>query len=260
MKNLNIAIVQMHLQWEDKVANFDKIEQLLQQVPSEAHIVILPEMYSTGFSMNAQDLAEPMDGPSLQRMRTLAIKHRKIIAGSLIIFEDDHYYNRLVWMQPDGQFFHYDKAHLFSKAGEHKAFTAGQQKLIVRVNGWKILLQICYDLRFPLWARQSDTLYDVMINVAHWPTKRIKAWDALLAARAIENQVYVLACNAWGDDDKGLRYSGHSQALDFEGNILWKSDLPDQIGFVSLEMQALMDFRKSHNFLEDRDRFIILDR
>lgn len=259
MKNLNVALLQMQPKWEDKATNMGQVEHLLAKIPGDTQLAILPEMFSTGFSMNADDLAETMDGPSVQQMRAWAMKYRKIIAGSLIISENNQYYNRLVWMQPDGHFYYYDKAHLFGKAGEDKVYSFGTKRLIVSVNGWRILLQTCYDLRFPVWARQTDNLYDVLINVAHWPEKRIKAWDALLTARAIENQAYVLGCNVCGKDGNGIEYNGHSQALDYEGNVLWTSDQPEQIGLVALEKQALTDFRSSHNFLADRDRFIILD-
>lgn len=259
MKDLQLAIVQFMPKWEDKTYNLSQVESFLRQIPHSVHVVVFPEMFTTGFSMNAPSLAESMDGPTIQALSQWSLQYRKIIVGSVIIEEDNHYYNRLIWMQPNGKYYTYDKAHLFAKAGEDKVYSKGSQKLIVSVNGWRVLLQTCYDLRFPVWARQTEILYDLMINVAHWPSVRTKAWDALLLARAIENQAFVIGCNACGNDGKGFLYSGHSQAIDCEGNILWKSDKQNDIGIVTLKKEPLNNFRQSHNFLAQRDRFIILD-
>lgn len=256
--HLNISIIQARLQWEDRIANLKYFTEKINQVEPATHIVVLPEMFSTGFSMNAAQLAEPMDGDTLQWMKSTAQSTRRILTGSIIISEADHYYNRLIWMQPDGRYFYYDKAHLFGKAGEDQIYTGGAKRLIVQVNGWKILLQTCYDLRFPVWARQSKDCYDVLINVANWPDIRSVAWNALLTARAIENQAYVIACNVVGQDGNDIIYSGHSVAIDYAGTRLWTAVDEEAIGFVSLSKNELEDFRNDFPFLNDRDAFMLL--
>ncbi|MBX9449963.1 MAG: amidohydrolase [Taibaiella sp.] len=256
--HLNISIIQTQLEWENKEANLQHFARRIAEVRADTHIVVLPEMFSTGFSMNAQALAEPMDGTTVNWMKEMSVQHRRIITGSIIISEDGAYYNRLVWMQPNGQCFHYDKAHLFGKAGEDQYYTKGRKRLIVQVNGWKILLQTCYDLRFPVWARQDNNSYDVLINVANWPDIRSFAWNALLTARAIENQTYVVACNVVGKDGNGIYYSGRSSVIDYSGKTLWTAVGEPAIGYASLDKKMLQEFRKDFPFLQDRDPFLIL--
>lgn len=256
---LHISIIQAELAWEDIPQNLAKFSALFPTVHADTQIILLPEMFSTGFSMNVTQLAERMDGRTFQWMQEQAILHRKIIAGSIIIEEAGAYYNRLIWMLPTGQHYQYDKAHLFGKAKEDTCFTAGSKRLIVQVNGWRILLQTCYDLRFPVWARQDKALYDVMINVANWPAQRSEAWKALLKARAIENQVYVLACNVTGMDGNNMEYSGDSAGIDYNGNVLWTAVGAESIGYVVLEKEKLETFRNDFPFLKDRDNFILLD-
>lgn len=257
--SLHCSLIQTNLKWEDKAANRAHLEKLFQEIPDHTHIIILPEMFNTGFSMKAAELYETMDGPTIQWMRTQAIAMKKIITGSLIIQADGQYYNRLIWMLPNGQHHHYDKKHLFGKANEDKYFSAGSQRVIVQVNGWKILLQTCYDLRFPVWARQQQETYDVLLNVANWPAVRSHAWRSLLVARAIENQSYVLGVNMVGTDGNDLYYSGDSAAIDFNGDLMWSLNDAAGIGHVTLDKQALLDYRAQMPFLQDRDRFILLD-
>lgn len=256
-KDLHCSLIQTNLSWEDKVANRKQLEEILKTVPKETQIVIFPEMFNTGFSMNATALAEPMDGPTVSWMRNQAMQHKKIICGSLIISDNDLYFNRLIWMLPNGDFHHYDKKHLFAKANEDQYYQAGDQRVIVQVNGWKILLQTCYDLRFPVWARQSKQLYDVIINVANWPAARSTAWKTLLRARAIENQCYMLGVNIVGTDGNNLAYSGDSAAIDYAGEYLWTESFDNGIGNVSLSKSALEEFRNQFPFLQDRDTFMI---
>lgn len=256
---LGIALVQFPIQWEDKIQSQKVIEELLVDLPSNVHIIVLPEMFLTGFSMNVEALSEDMEGPSIQWMRRTSIALRKIVCGSLIIKEDDKYYNRLIWMMPNGQYYHYDKYHLFSKANEHKHYSPGRKKLIVQVNGWRIYLQTCYDLRFPVLARQTTELYDVMINVAQWPDIRSEAFTSLLKARAIENQSYVVAVNGYGHDGNGMYYSGHSSAFRFDGHLLVSIAHESGVRHVYFKRDELTAFRKQFPFLEDRDRFIILE-
>lgn len=257
-ENLNISIIQAELIWENKEANLQKFSSLFASVASETHIIVLPEMCSTGFSMNVAGLAEPMDGPTFQWFKEQAMGLKKIITGSFIVSEDGKYFNRMIWMMPNGEYYFYDKKHLFAKADEHHHFTAGNKKLMVQVNGWKILLQVCYDLRFPVWARQAEQEYDVLINVANWPEVRMQAWTTLLRARAIENQAYVIGCNVTGTDGNQLKYSGNSAAIDFLGNTLWEAVHEEAVANISLSKDDLNNFRSQYPFLNDRDQFMIL--
>jgi omega-amidase len=256
---INVSLVQSNLFWEDKESNLEHLEQKIAKLPSEAHIVVLPEMFSTGFSMRTKDLAEPMDGATIDWMRRMAMNHRKIITGSLIIHEADQYFNRLVWMMPNGQYYHYDKRHLFGYAGESQHYTPGSKRIIVQVNGWKICLQICYDLRFPVWARNTaDTRYDMLIYVASWPERRNLAWKTLLQARAIENQCYVVAVNRIGNDGNDIYHSGDSSVIDPLGNVLWQQAHEEVEYTHTFHKENLMQMRNQFPFLDDADRFVIV--
>lgn len=257
--DLGLALIQFPIQWENKESSISIIEKYFEKVHENVHIIVLPEMFSTGFSMNVIEMAETMDGPTIEWMKSSSKKLRKIICGSIIIKENEHYYNRLIWMQPDGNYHSYDKYHLFSKAQEHKYYTAGRKKLIVSVNGWKIFLQTCYDLRFPVLSRQSSDLYDVMINVAQWPDMRSEAYVSLLKARAIENLSYVVAVNGYGHDGNGMYYSGHSSAYRYDGSLIESIAHEEGVRNVFFYKNDLMDFRQQFPFLNDRDRFIILE-
>lgn len=262
MKDLTISCIQTPLVWEDKKANLMAMEAWLEQVPRAAQVVILPEMFSTGFSMNAGELAESMEGPTLRWMEQQAAHYKKIITGSLIIKEDDRYFNRLIWMQPDGRAYYYDKRHLFGFAGEDRHYSAGQKRTVVQVNGWKVNLQVCYDLRFPVWARQPQPdaapSYDVLLYVANWPERRIVAWDTLLKARAIENQCYVVGVNRVGNDANEVYHNGSSSIIDPWGGLLW--NLKDHAGVHTevLKRAPLQEAREKLPFLKDGDRFLIL--
>jgi omega-amidase len=229
-------------------------ENLFAQVNPASHIILLPEMFTTSFSMNAAELAEDENGPTISWMREQALKHRKIIGGSIIFSENEKYYNRFIWMQPDGKYLHYDKRHLFALAAEEKTFTAGDQKVVVQVNG----LKICYDLRFPVWCRQEkNNHYDVLVFVANWPAVRTIAWDSLLQARAIENQCYVIGVNRIGTDGTGKIYTGHSQAIDPLGNIVAKDIETESITMVTIEKKNIEKIREQIPFLEDGDEYRI---
>lgn len=261
MDPLTISLVQTKLFWEDKQANLAMLEEKINAISQETEIIILPEMFSTGFSMSPQKLAEPMDGPGVQWMRRMAAEHKVIITGSLIISENGSYYNRLIWMLPTGDIGTYDKRHLFSYAEEHGHYRAGQKKLIASIKGWKINLQICYDLRFPAWSRQSsgdNELYDLLINVANWPEARSDAWKTLLTARAIENQCYVIGVNRVGVDGKGIAYSGDSMVLDPLGNIMYHKEKIEDVFTFTLFGEPLRKVREKFPFLNDRDSIHIL--
>lgn len=255
---LHITLVQADMAWEDKAANLRHFEDLLGRINGPRHVVALPEMFSTGFSMAPERLAEPMDGPTVQWMKTMAQKHRCILTGSLIIEADGVYHNRMLWVQPDGQTGHYDKRHLFGHAGESEHYKAGDSRLIVQVNGWRINLMVCYDLRFPVWSRNANSDYDVLLYVANWPEPRDLAWRTLLQARAIENQCYTVGVNRVGQDAKGHNYLGNSSVFGPLGEQLWQQDRTEAVHTVSLDMETLQKTRNSLPFLKDADKFLLV--
>lgn len=220
-------------------------------------IIVLPEMFTSGFTMNPSHVAETMQGKTITWLKDLASKKKSAITGSLVIEEEGHYYNRLVFVHPNGTIESYDKRHTFTLAGEHKVYSAGTQKLIVNYKEWNICPLVCYDLRFPVWARNVEN-YDVLIYVANWPKVRTAAWDALLKARAIENMSYCIGVNRVGTDGNDHDYSGHSAAYDVLGNRM--DSIPPHkefIEIVTLNKEDLQTYRTKLNFLEDRDSFFL---
>lgn len=268
MSTLTITTIQTSLYWEDKAANLQMLEQKISQLQQKTEVVILPEMFSTGFSMKPELLAETMEGESISWMKRIAAQKRIILTGSLIIEDAGNYYNRLVWMLPNGQYGYYDKRHLFAYAGEHEHYTPGHKRLIASVKGWKINLLVCYDLRFPVWARQATPLtkedavkneveYDLLVYVANWPERRNHAWKTLLQARAIENQCYAVGVNRVGKDGKDFYYSGDSMVVDPMGEILYTKAHDEDIHTITLQKEKLDEIRHKLPFLEDADNFII---
>lgn len=257
MKNseLSIQLIQSDLSWEDKEKNIGHFTPLIKNSPW-SHIILLPEMFSTGFSMNPKPFAETMQGHTVQWMLQCAIDKKSIIAGSIIIEEAGNYYNRLIWAMPNGQLAHYDKRHLFSFAGENLHYSPGQKRLIAQVNGWKICLNICYDLRFPVWARNTDD-YDILVYIANWPQQRNEAWESLLKARAIENLSYCIGVNRIGTDANNNQYIGNSSIYDPLGNLITKCTGEEQIITYQFSKQELEQVRKKFPFLDDRDPFMI---
>lgn len=267
MSNLTITLIQANLHWEDKTANLQMLEEKINSIKQKTEVVILPEMFSTGFSMKPKILAEGMDGVTVQWMRRIATEKKIILTGSIIVQENSNYYNRLIWMLPDGQYGVYDKRHCFAFAGEDEHYTAGTKRLIASVKGWKVNLQICYDLRFPVWARQTlshpaegrdAAEYDLLLFVANWPEKRIHAWKTLLQARAIENQAYVVGVNRVGDDGNGIHYNGESMVVDPLGEVLYTKKEEEDIFTITLNKTHLEMVRAKFPFLKDADRFNIL--
>ena len=259
MSTLRFTLIQSHLHWEDSVANRTMFEEKIKGITEPMEIVVLPEMFNTGFSMRPNVCAETMDGDTVAWMKRIAAEHKIILTGSLMIREEAHYYNRLVWMQPDSKFGTYDKRHLFSYGGEDKEFSPGGKRLIAQVKGWKICTMICYDLRFPVWSRMAtENDYDVLMYVANWPIKRIGAWKALLQARAIENQCYVIGLNRIGIDGNGLHYPGESCIIGPLGDIMYSKPELDDIVTIQLDKHLLNDLRASFPFQKDKDEFIIL--
>ena len=257
-QHLHITLIQSDIVWEDKAANLAHFEEVIAGITARKHVVILPEMFSTGFSMSPELLAEPMDGKSVQWMADMAVKHRCILTGSLIIEDDGKYYNRMLWVQPDGRIGFYDKRHLFGFAGEDKHYTPGDTRMIAQVNGWRINLMVCYDLRFPVWARNYGNAYDVLIYAANWPEKRVTAWKTLLQARAIENMCYVAGVNRIGSDGKGHQYTGDSSVFGPLGEPLWQHTGTAACHTITLDKAVLDKARTDLPFLNDADKFVLV--
>lgn len=267
MSTLTLSLVQTNLAWEDKAANLQQLEQKIRSLSGKTELVILPEMFSTGFSMRPGELAETMEGPTVQWMKKLSAECRLIITGSLIIedtpagAEKPHYYNRLIWMLPNGQMGIYDKRHRFAYAGEDEHYTEGHKRLIASVKGWKINLLVCYDLRFPVWARQASMgdqpEYDLLVYVANWPNRRIHAWKTLLQARAIENQVFVAGVNRVGVDGNGIEHSGHSMLVDPMGQVRYSKENDEDIFTITLQKAELEEVRSKLPFWKDADAFVL---
>ena len=255
---MKISLVQTSLIWEDHKANRVNFEKLIATIKGSTDLIILPEMFATGFTMNPAPVAETMDGETISWMKRTAAEKDCAITGSLVIKEDGNYYNRLLFITPDGAVQYYNKRHLFSLAGEDKAYTKGVEKLIVDFRGWKISLQVCYDLRFPVFARNIEG-YDLLVYVANWPSPRLLAWDTLLRARAIENMCYVAGVNRIGQDRNGHSYPGHSQVLDGLGTRLLETSADEGVFTVEIDKESLYDMRNKFGFLDDRDSFTLQD-
>ena len=262
MSTLTITTIQSNLIWENKAANLLMLEQKIKSLEERTEIIVLPEMFSTGFSMNAQALAEDMNGETVGWMKRVAAENKIILTGSIIIKENENFYNRLVWMLPNGEYGVYDKRHLFGFGNETEHYSPGNKRLIASVKSWKINLQICYDLRFPVWARQNpaeknEAEYDVLIYVANWPERRNHAWKTLLCARAIENQCYVVGVNRVGDDGNNIYHSGNSMVVDPAGAVLYHKADDEDIFTITLEKEMLDEVRTKFPFLKDGDNFFI---
>jgi len=266
MSSLTVTLIQTNLHWENKKANLEMLQQKIESIKEKTEVVILPEMFSTGFSMKPEMLSEKMDGPTVQWMKKIATEKKIILTGSVIIEEDGKYFNRLIWMLPTGEYGVYDKRHLFAFADEHKHYSQGNEKLIASVKGWKINLQICYDLRFPVWTRQSSTPleeaggrleYDLLINVANWPDKRRLAWKTLLRARAIENQCFVIGVNRVGTDGEKIFYNGDSSIIDPLGEIIYYKNMTEDIFTYTLQKEKITETRNEFPFWRDADSFLI---
>lgn len=252
---LKITIIQSHLLWENPVANRELFSEKINSISESTDIIVLPEMFTTGFTMNATPLAEQEQGETLQWMQQIARNKNAAITGSVIIKEDDNYYNRLFFVFPEGTYKKYDKRHTFTLAKEHETYTAGTEKLLINYKGWKICPLICYDLRFPVWARNTED-YDILLYVANWPNKRVSAWDALLKARAIENMAFCIGVNRIGLDGNGFEYSGHSAIYNVLGEQLTTQDHEKEIiETVTLEKKHITTLRDHLQFLQDRDLF-----
>ena len=265
MSSLTFTLIQSDLHWENKPANLQMLEKKIMGIEKKTEVVLLPEMFTTGFSMSPQQLAEDMNGDAIAWMRRISAEKKIILAGSLMVKNNDQYLNRLVWMLPNGQMGWYDKRHLFRYANEDEYFSPGNKRLIASVKGWRINLLICYDLRFPVWSRQSYSEnedqgleYDVLIYVANWPAKRSHMWTTLLQARAIENQCYTIGVNRVGTDGNGIYYSGDSMLVSPLGEVLYHAVNEEDIHTFTLQKDELEMVRKKMPFWKDADPFIIM--
>lgn len=251
MQTLKIALVQTGLVWENVEANLSHFEKLFEKIKVDIDLILLPEMFTTGFSMNPQKFAVESHSKGFEWMTLKANEHNCVVAGSMMVEDAGKFYNRLFYVFPDGKFIQYDKNHLFSMGGEHKSYSKGQASILVEVNGWKLKPLICYDLRFPETCRNNEE-YDVLIFHANWPQRRIQHWDILLQARAIENLSYVVAVNRIGEDGNNINHNGSSQVIDPEGEILLISKDEDKILYANLEKDLLTSTREKFPFLLDK--------
>lgn len=253
---MKLALVQSALYWENAKENIAAFSAKIKSIPGKADLIVLPEMFSTGFTMNPENVAQTMDGETVSWMKKTAAERDSAICGSVVISENGHYFNRLLFVLPSGEIKHYDKRHLFTLAGEEKTYTQGKERLVVEYKGFRICPLICYDLRFPVFSRNTEA-YDVLVYVANWPEPRIVAWDTLLKARAIENMSFAIGVNRVGKDNNGHNYIGHSQVLDCFGNPIVAPEENEGIFVAELNKNALLEARQKFGFLNDRDSFTV---
>ncbi len=253
-QNITIMGVQADLLWENSEANLTRLEELILADNRAVDVIILPEMFATGFTMNPQQFAATENGAEIKWLRKIAAQKQSAICGSLSFNDNGTFYNRFVWVNPDGKIYHYDKRHLFSFAKENTHYTAGSERIIIEYNGWKICPLICYDIRFPIWSRNDkNNPYDLLIYVANFPQSRIYAWQSLLIARAIENQSYVAGINRVGNDGNGIYHSGDSMIIDPMGIVLQHSENEERLVFQTLSKENLKKTRRYLPFLKDAD-------
>lgn len=260
MNTLKLSLIQADLLWHDAAANRSRLEGLLAPLAGRTDLVVLPEMFTTGFTMEPQRVAEIAAGPSVDWLRGQAAKLGAVLTGSIATKDGDQYFNRLVWMRPDGTHESYDKRHLFRMAHEHDHYAPGARRLVVELRGWRIRPLVCYDLRFPVWSRNcigGDGAYDVLLYVANWPERRRHAWQTLLRARAIENLSYCIGVNRAGQDGNGINYTGDSAAIDFLGQPMAELPERESVSTVTLDRAALEAFRTKFPAYLDADHFEI---
>ena len=255
-EDLRISMIQSHIIWEDREENLGYYGELLRRVSGRTDLAVLPETFTTGFSMDVEKQADTMEGQTVPTIKEWAKKYKLAVAGSFIAKDNGKFYNRAFFITPEGEEYYYDKRHLFRMAEEDKHFSAGDKRLIVPYKGWNICLQVCYDLRFPVWSRNVDNEYDLLIYVANWPIPRRLAWDTLLRARALENQCYVCGVNRVGIDGYRLKYNGGSKIYSALGEEA--ASVPDEtegIATATLHLTALHQFREKFPVWKDADEF-----
>ena len=254
---MKVALFQTKLAWEQPETNRKFIEEYFLNEATDFDLFVLPEMFTSGFTMHPEKISETMQGETISWLKKLAKIKNCAITGSLVIHENDNYYNRMVFVHPSGKIDAYDKRHLFTLAGEEKVYTKGNEKAIVNYNNWNICLQICYDLRFPVFARNVEN-YDLLLYVANWPKVRIMAWDALLKARAIENMTYTIGVNRIGTDANALEYTGHSRIIDFLGSEILSCESESGVFIIEIDKNQQTQTRQKMNFLNDKDAFQLI--
>ncbi|WP_140937672.1 amidohydrolase [Sphingobacterium lumbrici] len=258
MEPIKITIFQAYLFWENVEKNLQNLALRLSSLREKTDLILLPEMFNTGFTMNVAKCAENMDGPSMRWLYEMSKKFDCVVAGSLIIEEEDKYYNRFVWMSPNGSFVHYDKRHLFCIAKEDEVFTKGKSRIVLQLKGWKICPMICYDLRFPVWSRNQVDGYDLLVYTASWPDTRSAHWRTLIPARAIENQAFVIGVNRVGYDGNEVYYSGGSMCISPIGDVVYYKPEDEDLYTFTLNPKDLENARTQFPFLKDGDNFSIL--
>ncbi len=264
MQDLKVTIIQSPLHWHQPAANRAMFEEKIWQIEEPTDLIILPEMFTTGFTMQAAELAEPYGSTTFHWMQQIAAQTKAAVCGSYIVKYGTNYVNRLVWINPDGSDYYYDKRHLFRMADEHLTYQAGKEILIVEHKGWRICPQVCYDLRFPVWNRNrwiegaQHLAYDLLIFVANWPVPRINAWDTLLQARAIENLCYSIGVNRIGNDDAGVSYCGHSCFVNPKGHFVQHLQDQEQICTQLLKANDMLQLREKFPVYKDADNFRLL--
>ena len=256
---MQVILIQAPLIWENPKANRNYFGAKINSITSAVDLIVLPEMFTSGFTMSPENVAETMQGETITWLKALAKAKKSAVTGSIVIKENNNFYNRMLFVFPSGEIQFYDKKHLFNLAGEDKVYTSGMQKVVVNYLGWKICLQVCYDLRFPAFSRNSED-YDLLIYVASWPKIRTNAWDTLLKARAIENMSYVIGVNRIGADANGHEYIGHSQAVDFLGDYVLEPEESESSFLVVLNKEKMLEIRQKLGFLNDRDSFEIKNK
>jgi len=257
VSSVNITLVQSSLVWEDISANLEVFTHKLKALDKATDLIVFPEMFNTGFTMRAADLSEPMDGPSMEWLYQTAASYSCVCTASLIIRESGYYYNRLIWMRPDGSYSAYDKRHLFRMMGEERVFSQGSKRIIMKLGEWRFLPLICYDLRFPVWSRSRED-YDALIYIANWPEARGNAWRTLLRARALENLSYAVGVNRVGKDTQGNIFAGDSMVIDFNGRTCL--EIPshsDSLATATISLAELNDFRENFPAHKDADSFSV---
>ncbi len=257
MNALKVTLIQSYLFWENIDKNLHNLALKLATIKEKTDLILLPEMFSTGFTMDPESFAEEMDGKTMQWMHEKANRYNAVVAGTIVIKENGKFFNRLIWMKPDGNYHQYDKKHLFAMAKEDEKYTPGTEKLMVELNGWKIMPVICYDLRFPVWLRNEKPYYDLLVVLANWPEKRAQHWNTLIAARAIENQAYIIALNRVGHDGNQHYYCGDTTCLDPKGDVVYYKRDEEDIYTFTIYKNEIKNTREAMPFLNDADGFKI---
>jgi len=258
MNNIKVSIIQTNLHWENISANLKALKGKIARFKNKTDLIILPEMFTTGFTMNAEKFAETSNGIAHNFLKEMAVSSKAYLCGSIICKSKNKYFNRLLVSTPAGNLKHYDKRHLFRMANEHRIYSGGKHQLILNIKKWKVAFFVCYDLRFPVWCRNVNNRYDIAVFVANWPERRVNHWRQLLIARAIENQSFVVGVNRIGYDGNGVYFNGNSLIIDPLGKVIFDAKSKAISKTITLEKDILLNFRKKFPVYKDADKFIII--